>query len=116
MTTSREQAEYCIQAMKENKTFRGEKIGIVVKDIPGIWSRKKGAIVIYKREYEYCPYGIEDKKLGNTVTVGSPYPKNWIEENRKKNNLITTGSTMVGVPMDYVADINNKLKFISGNN
>lgn len=112
MKADLEQAEYCIQAMKDNGTYRSEKIGIVVKDIPGICSRKKGAIVIYRREHKVNDYEELDE-LDDTLTVESPLPRKWIRKNRKGNNLITTGSTMVGVPMYYVADIRNKMKFIS---
>lgn len=72
------------------------------------------AIVIYKEEYTTDIFG--KKNSDETFTVESPLPREWIEGNRKKKNRITTGCTMVGVPMNYVVDINNKLKFISRNN
>ena len=99
--------------MKENKIFRGEKIGIVVKDIPGLMSRKKGAIVIYKEEYTTDIFG--KKKFDGTFTVESPLPREWIEGNRKKKNLLVTGCTMVGVPKSYVEDLDHKFKFVSQN-
>jgi hypothetical protein len=90
----------CIQAMKENKTYRGEKIGVIRKPIKGINSFEQGEAVVY-REGEHLE---KDEK---TLMIASPMTPEQIRENREKGSLITTYNSTVCVPREYVMDVNN---------
>jgi len=107
-------ATECISVMKESGTYRGQRIGILRKDVYGLTGRitgfpsdYKGKIVLFREELypsdsemrmgEYM--GMKQKPTGK-VTIESPLSRKWIDENKQKGSLITTIGTMIGVPLD----------------
>jgi hypothetical protein len=87
-------ALYCINKMKEYKTYDNEKIGRIKEDFGGmVSSYSAGRIVIFKKE--------DDK----TLTVEIPYNNEEISKQKEKGSLITTMGTIVGVPKKYIEEI-----------
>jgi len=109
----------CIRVMKEYGTYRGEKIGIIRKNIPTLTSAasgfpdsRRGKLVLYREHIfpddsqlqmgEYM--GMEQRPTGR-ATIESPLYQKEMEEQKAKGSLITTMETIAGVPMEYIEEI-----------
>ena len=103
----------CMESMKENGTYRNERIGIMKRDVPtDVPTYRQGEVVLFKREFypldsqmclgEY--YGMEMKPTGK-VTLQSPLSQAEIEKQRAKKSLITTFKTRSGVPAQCIEEI-----------
>ena len=95
----------CIRVMKEYGTYHGEKIGRIKKVIPTLTSdvsgfpdSRVGEIIIYR---EYSEMG----KPTGRATVESPLCQKDIDEQKRKDSLITTVRTISSVPMSYIEEI-----------
>jgi hypothetical protein len=102
-------ARNCIEAMKENGTYRSHKIGRVINPIGGMTSAvsgfpvyQEGEIVIFRKESSPEEYR---EKHRDTLTVESPLSLEQINKNREEGSLITTIRTTVCVPEKYVEEI-----------
>jgi hypothetical protein len=105
-------ATNCIEAMKENGTYRGEKIGIVQKDMDNLAHYKRGQVVIYREEMtpsdgemsmgEYM--GREQKPRG-IITVEIPMSSEDITKQRAKHSLLTTFGCTIRVPEKYIEEV-----------
>ena len=70
------------------------RIGVVVKDIPGMCSlHTKGKVVLFKKE------------SGGTICVETPMNDEWIEKTKARGSGIRTVGTMVNVPRDFVEEV-----------
>ena len=97
-------AQYCIQSMKDNKTFENHKIGIVIEEFFGMCvAFEKGEIVIFREELNVC----FPRKTVETICVEKPLRAKIIKDNLKKGNLITTCNSIVSVPKKYVKEISD---------
>ena len=109
------QATNCIRAMKENRTYRGHKVGKIKRPIYGLTSiisrvpyYNKGEIVLFKEEpYLSDPECIEEyqgmkQQSTRTVTIESPLTQ---EEIAKAEDPLLTTRTIIGVPKKHVKEI-----------
>jgi hypothetical protein len=96
-----EEAKHCIEVMKQIGTFRNHKIGIARYDA-GL-TLTKGYVVLYREEKD------------GTLTTEHACNKEWIEENLKKGNLNTTGSTCVNVPRSFIIPLCSKYEWAFAN-
>ncbi len=87
-------AVYCIRSMRENGTYRDQKIGRVTRDIKGLIDYKIGEVVIfteYKNNRELC--------------IERPMSSEQISMERTRGSLLTTVCCTVGVPKKYIEEI-----------
>ncbi len=89
----------CLEEMKRNHTYHGQKIGKVKQAIDSIVSYRKGEFVIIERDYG-------DGKC----CIGKPLSIERIRENMLTGSLITTMGTTVNVPLDYIEVYSFSLK------
>lgn len=84
----------CMEYMKSNNTYRGERIGIIRKEIKGmVENYSPGEVVLFLPE----DHGY--------VTLESAMSAEQIQEQREKGSLISTIKTMVGIPPSYIEEI-----------
>ena len=88
-------AEYCIRIMQENKSYKGEKIGIVKTNFYGEagGAYNKGTIVLFK-EFN-----------SGRLVVELAHSKEDIEKNRAAGSFIATYGTIFHVPKGFVKEI-----------
>jgi hypothetical protein len=99
-----ERALGCIKAMRENRTLRDTLIGVVVKKFGGIGpGYQVGEYVVFRR---YPIRSNVGRIQRYNLVVETPMSAKQIEEERKRGSLITTIGTIVGVPADYVQEVN----------
>lgn len=112
-------ATNCIRVMKENGTYRGQRIGRLVKDVYGEISRisgfpehSEGRIVLFREQLtpsdsELCmgEYMGREQKPTGFVTIEVPLSQEEIEKQRARGSRLITMCTMVGVPVRYVEEI-----------
>ena len=110
-------ATNCIRAMKENGTYRGERIGRIKSSVHGMVSLICGVpcyipdqVVLFREELDPSDFslgeyrGMEQRPTGR-LTVERPLSQEGIDQQRAKGYLLTTVGTMVGVPESYVEEI-----------
>lgn len=113
-------ATNCIKAMKENGTYRNNRIGIINSNINGGLTSivsgfpdfHKGEVVLFREELfpsdsqlrmgEYM--GVKQKPNGY-ITIERPFTQEEIDKQRAKGSLITTYGTMVCVPRKYLTEV-----------
>lgn len=89
-----EVAANCIRVMKENGTYRGEKVGRVIREFGGAARiYKEGEIVLFK------------EAIGERITVSIPLSRERIDKNRREGSPITTNGAIVNVPNLYVEEV-----------
>jgi hypothetical protein len=100
-------AIYCIQEMRNSGIYKEEKIGVISTDFPlGFGNAyKQGDIVLFRREFTWPDYHFIKPKPTKTVTVETPLSKEEISKNRKNHSLISTIGTIIGVPENYVREV-----------
>lgn len=102
-------ATNCIVAMRENGTYRGERVGRVTDNFPGY---RKGQIVLFSEE----PFPSDSQlRMGefmgmkqeptHTITVESPMTLEQIAKQRAQSSLLTANGIIVNVPRGYVEEI-----------
>lgn len=102
-------ATNCIASMKENRTYRGEKIGRLRESPRTLTPYREGEIVLFREEIFPEPWqtsykGIEPRPTG-CVTIEKPMSAEWIAKEKGRGSLLTTIGTVVGVPAGYVEEI-----------
>lgn len=95
--------------MKENRTYRGQKIGRLTQPTRTLNRYETGDIVLFREEIFPEPWqtdyrGIEPKPTGR-VTIETPMSPEWIEREKARGSLLTTIGTVIGVPKNYVEEI-----------
>ena len=110
-------ATNCIRIMRENRTYRDHKIGIVksesydakVTSIPGY---PIGKVVLFRDELNPSDsqlyideYREMKQKTTGRVTIEIPLSQEEIDNRKEKRSLITTMCTMVGVPKSCLEEI-----------
>ncbi len=94
----------CIKIMKEYGTYRGEKIGRIVRAVSGLVIKyRRGEMVLYTEEFSSETNG-QKRNLG-TLTIETPLIKEEIDKEKAKGSLLTTIRTMVGVPKNFVRTV-----------
>jgi hypothetical protein len=109
-------ALYCIKVMKKYRTYKGEKIGRLKRNIYGAVSAvsghpdaERGKIVLFREEKwpedsmtQLGEYKGMKQELTGKITIETPLSK---KELKERKNLITTTKTIVCVPREYVTKI-----------
>ncbi len=112
-------AQNCIRIMKENGTYRGQRIGRVKTNVCGQVSRVSGipgylegrTVLFYDElhpsDSQLCMgewKGTKQRPTG-TLTIESPLTQEAIDKQRARGSLLTTVGTIVGVPASYIEEI-----------
>lgn len=103
----------CIGAMKKCGTYRNQKIGVLRQAFSGMVANYSlGDVVLYREELtpsdaelrmgEYA--GKEQRPTGR-VTVEIPFSQEQIAQQRKRDSLISTIGTIIGVSSRYVEEV-----------
>lgn len=89
-------AQNCIKMMKEYRTYRGEKIGIVTKLCSGdVLEYKVGQVVLFT----------EEQGLPRTIKIETPMSQEDISKEKERGSLLTTIGTIVSVPAHFVEEV-----------
>lgn len=81
----------CVVEMHRNRTYRGEQIGVMLRDVNGLNHYMEGEVVIFK---------LHDNP--KECVVEKPHTIEKIEENRAKGSLICSAGCTVGFPASYI--------------
>jgi len=112
-------ATNCINIMKRNGTYRGQKIGIVRQPLKGLFGilsevphHEEGEIVLYTEELEPSnsqmkmgEYQGQEQRPTGRVTVESPLTQAQIDKHKAQGSLIATTGTMINVPAEYIEEV-----------
>lgn len=112
-------ATNCIKAMKEDGSYRNDKIGRIKTDVIGLTSiisgvplYSVGRVVLFHEELfpsdaDLCmgEYIGQTQQPTGKVTVESPLTQKEIDKRKAKGLKLMLPGTTVGVPRDYVEEI-----------
>ena len=100
-------ATRCLEVQKDNRTYRGARIGVIKKDFPGQFpGYRVGEVVVFHPEFKPSEGSLLEPRVeSGNLTVGSPMNDQWLSRESVHGSLLTTIRTTVEVPKGYVSEV-----------